>query len=312
MAVFLRKYFWLVDVLAVALCAVLGGRATAHLVEQGWLLQPEAPHAVGARRPLAAEKTHDKDVTVVMRRNVFCSTCPPLIDKPVAASDTTLQSTEITRSTLAREVVSIMWSPTDPAWSMAIIRDLSTKEKDAAAYNKGKTLDGTQAVVLRVDPSRVYLNNAGHIEYLDLDPSAVKDDAPVVASVAPPPSNSSGSLDDDIERGVRCSGSQQCEVDRSLVDKMLANTAALATSARFVPSMKDGRSDGFKLYAIRPSSIFGKLGLKNGDTVKAINGMDMTSPDQALAIYTKLRTASHLSVAVERHGETVTMDYTIR
>ena len=112
-------------------------------------------------------------------------------------------------------------------------------------------------------------------------------------------------------RGVRCNGSN-CDVDRGLIDKMLANTTDLATAARFVPSVKDGRPNGFKLYAIRPTSIFGKIGLQNGDTIKSINGMEMSSPDQALAMYSKLRSASHLSVSVERRGETVTMDYTIR
>jgi general secretion pathway protein C len=86
----------------------------------------------------------------------------------------------------------------------------------------------------------------------------------------------------------------------------------LATSARFVPSIKDGKPNGFKLYAIRPQSIFGRIGLQNGDTIKAINGSEMTTPDAALALYTKLRNASHLSVQVERRGETVTLDYTIR
>ena len=118
-------------------------------------------------------------------------------------------------------------------------------------------------------------------------------------------------LDNDVQKGVRCSGSQ-CDVERPLLDKLLANTTALATAARFVPSVKDGRPNGFKLYAIRPSSIFGKIGLQNGDTIRSINGMEMSSPDQALGIYTKLRTASHLTVQVERRGETVTLDYTIR
>ena len=52
--------------------------------------------------------------------------------------------------------------------------------------------------------------------------------------------------------------------------------------------------------------------MQNGDTIKAINGLDMSSPDKALEIYTKLRYASHLSVSVERRGENTTLDYSIR
>jgi general secretion pathway protein C len=40
--------------------------------------------------------------------------------------------------------------------------------------------------------------------------------------------------------------------------------------------------------------------------------MDMSSPDKALEVYTKLRNASRLAVAVERRGDNITLDYTIR
>jgi len=82
--------------------------------------------------------------------------------------------------------------------------------------------------------------------------------------------------------------------------------------ARFVPSVRDGKPNGFKVYAIRPSSLFGKIGMQNGDTIKSINGNEMSTPDQALSLYTKLRSASHLTLSIERRGETVTMDYTIK
>ena len=45
------------------------------------------------------------------------------------------------------------------------------------------------------------------------------------------------------------------------------------------------------MYAIRPNSLFGKIGLQNGDTIKSINGIDMSSPDKALEVYTKVRVA---------------------
>ena len=151
--------------------------------------------------------------------------------------------------------------------------------------------------------------NAGRPEYLELDGTA-----PAAVAANTPPVIQQPTLNPelgDIDKGVNCSGNA-CTVDRSLVEKLLSNTTMLATSARFVPSIKDGKPNGFKLYAIRPQSIFGRIGLQNGDTIKAINGSEMTTPDAALGLYTKLRNASHLSVQVERRGETVTLDYTIR
>jgi general secretion pathway protein C len=192
---------------------------------------------------------------------------------------------------------------------MAVIRDLSTKEKDPAMYNRGAKVAATSATVEKVVNKRVYLRNGGRLEYLEME-GAPPPSTPTVAAVTPPPAAADPALGD-ISSGVKCSGTN-CTVEKQLVEKLLSNTTALATAARFVPSIKDGKPNGFKLYAIRPNSIFGVIGLQNGDTVKAINGLDMSSPDKALEVYTKLRNASHLSVQVERRGENLTLDYTIR
>ena len=203
-----------------------------------------------------------------------------------------------------------MYVAEDEQWSMAVVRDMSTNQKDAQMYNRGKLI-GQNALVHYVSQKRVYLIVEGtRFEYIQI-PGADDPKKPELAPIVEPLAAGLPPEDGDVAKGVRCTGAQ-CEVDRSLVDKMLNNTAALATAARFVPSVKDGRANGFKLYAIRPTSIFGKIGLQNGDTIKSINGMEMSSPDQALAVYSKLRTASHLTVSLDRRGETITLDYTIR
>src|SRR6185295_15216111 len=67
------------------------------------------------------------------------------------------------------------------------------------------------------------------------------------------------------------------EIPKSTIDRVLVNPMDVAKGARVVPAMKNGRPAGFKLYAIRPNSIYGALGINNGDTVKSINGFELTS-----------------------------------
>jgi general secretion pathway protein C len=74
-----------------------------------------------------------------------------------------------------------------------------------------------------------------------------------------------------------------------------------------VPQEKSGA----KLYGIQRGSLLGKLGIQNGDTLRTINGFDMSSPDSALEAYVKLRGASQLSVALVRRGAPVTIEYQI-
>ena len=319
MDVLLKKYFWLINLAVIGLCAGLAGATASHLVEQSWLIaaedarqqaQPARPHL-----PPPPEKVHNKDDELVIKRNLFCSTCLPAPPESTpGAPGEEPKSKEIVKSSLSLELVATMWVEDDPRWSMAVIRDGASKEKDAHMYNAGKLVDGTTAVVLRVDPRRVYLRNGGRIEYLEIEGDA-NGKKPALVTATPPVSDpvnvAMNDTDSAVQRGVKCNGAQ-CDVERSLIDKLLSNTTDLATAARFVPSVKDGRPNGFKLYAIRPTSIFGKIGLQNGDTVKSINGMEMASPDQALAVYSKLRTASHLTVSLERRGENITLDYSIR
>jgi general secretion pathway protein C len=85
----------------------------------------------------------------------------------------------------------------------------------------------------------------------------------------------------------------------------------MAASARFVPHIADGRPIGFKLYAIRPGSIFDRLGIRNGDTVVAINGLSMDTPDHALEVYASLRNATQFTVDLKRNGKPVTLKWKI-
>ncbi len=101
-------------------------------------------------------------------------------------------------------------------------------------------------------------------------------------------------------------------IPRTVVDQILANPMAMARGARVVPAMSMGKTEGFKLYAIRPTSVYAKLGFSNGDLVREINGFALDSPDQMLEIYTKLRDATSLEIALTRRGRDETIRIEIR
>jgi general secretion pathway protein C len=101
-------------------------------------------------------------------------------------------------------------------------------------------------------------------------------------------------------------------VNRGLVDRLLANQAALMSAARVIPHEEDGRTVGMKIYGIRRSSLLGRLGIQNGDMLRTINGFDLTDPTALLQAYTTLRSADHLSMQVMRRGQPMSMDYQIQ
>jgi len=111
--------------------------------------------------------------------------------------------------------------------------------------------------------------------------------------------------------GIKKVDDQHFEVERATVDKAIANPMSIARGARVVPSIKQGAPNGFKMFAIRPGSIFAALGLKNGDTIRAVNGMDLTTPDMALEAYQQVRDATSIDVAITRRGQDLVLHYTI-
>ncbi|HNN92150.1 MAG TPA: type II secretion system protein GspC [Pseudomonadota bacterium] len=311
---FVKKYSWAFTLLSIALCASFLGRAAASVLT-ATLLSGEGPQASrrAPSRSLSTEPDRGKDIEYVLRRNIFCSTCAPISltpDKVEAAATGPVDSTPV-RSNLNLTLLATMVAPGDPMWSMAIIRDNGDDKKPVNIYRRGDNLPQGSARLAQVVDGRAYLLVGRRIEYLDQGqgPPPPPPSSTVIAA-EPMPGDPTG-LEKDVEKGVRCTGAS-CEVDKSLIDKILSNTTALATSARFVPSIKDGKPNGFKLYAIRPGSVFAKIGLQNADLIKGINGLDMSTPDRALEAYTKLKSASHLTVNVERRGENVTLDYQIR
>lgn len=92
------------------------------------------------------------------------------------------------------------------------------------------------------------------------------------------------------------------EIKRALLDRMLDDPELLASGARVVPSVRHGRANGFKLYAIRPTSALARLGFKNGDTVISINGTRITTPDSVLGVTDELRKTDNITIGLRRRG----------
>jgi general secretion pathway protein C len=301
----LRKYLWAVDGLVIALCMVFLARATATAVERKLITAgPPVKAAVRIAAP-AVGPVYTKQVEDILKRNIFCSTCPPILGKP-ENDNLPPQAPPLQRTSLNLKLLAIMFAPppADPRWSVAIIRD--NDAKSAGPYNVGSKI--REATVDDIADDRVYLDfGNGRIEYLDLldRPQAAAAPAPTAAAPTDP-------LSAELDKGIKKIGEHNYEVQRATLDSLLGNMGALAKAARIVPETRDGKSAGFRLFSIRPDGPFAKIGLLNGDVISAINGLEMNSPDQALLAYTKLKTANHLSVSLERNGQKVTKDYNIR
>ncbi len=308
METLIRKYLWAIDLLAIALSAVFVARATGVFVES--VISRNTPAFTSTRRAPSETATpatyYGKQVEDILKRNVFCSTCPPILPEPEKAAGPA-SDPEPTKTTLPLRLMAIMFSPppNDPRWSMAVIRD--TEQNSAGPYAIGMKI--REATVQDIQETRIFLNNAGKPEYLDL---IEKPHTEPAAGPAAPAAPNADPFVAEMEKGIKKLSEHSYEVQRGTVDSLLGNMAVLSRAARIVPEVRDGKAAGFRLFSVRPDGPFGKIGLQNGDVIYAINGLEMTSPDKALEIYTKLKSANHLAVALERNGQKITKDYNIR
>lgn len=112
--------------------------------------------------------------------------------------------------------------------------------------------------------------------------------------------------------GVHRISDTEYEITRAAMDLLLGNESSMMRVARVIPQMRDGQTVGMKLFAIRSTSPFATLGLKNGDVVTSVNGQAITSPDAALAVYEKLQKSQTIEVAIERRGAPLKITYRIK
>jgi general secretion pathway protein C len=302
----LRKYLWAVDLVVVALCATFLGMAASGAVESRLASMPAPVRRVVAKPPKpSAKPVFNKDPTAILKRNMFCSTCPPILDEDVKVGDEPLVDVPV-RTSLPIALLAIMYAPPPNGirWSIAVMRD--TEYKTSGAFPVGGKIHG--ATVTEILETRVYLDNDGKTEYIDLFEAPAPPPSPAAVAVA----KETDPFSQELDRGIKKLGEHNYELQRGTLESVLGNMALLSRSARIVPEMKDGKAAGFRLFAVRPEGPFAKIGMQNGDIISSINGLEITSPEKALEVYAKLKSASHLSLGMERNGQKVTKEYTIR
>ncbi len=97
------------------------------------------------------------------------------------------------------------------------------------------------------------------------------------------------------------------EVDQKMLEDALSDPSQLMTQARAIP-----QEDGLKFFAIRPNSVFFKIGLRNGDVIHKINDVELDNIENAFSIFEELRGKTRFSIDLSRRGQTLTYEYSIK
>jgi general secretion pathway protein C len=317
----LKRHFWAVIVVLVAIAAFLDAQGIMHIVgaslgaDEATLAVPPLMARVPAAPPSATP--HATSAEPILSRNPFDSVTGPLnLPPPAPSEDIVLpqKGPDLSDPYSAPvcdgvQVLIIAASP-DPDWSFAA---LETPEEKGKSFLRRRGSDIGGKTVQFIGWDRVWLTGGSQLCQAQMfKPPAVATAS--AAPAAPPPAAAGGAspVDDDIKKGIQKVGATEYNVDRGVVDKILENQAELMRQARIVPEQENGKVVGIRLFGVRPDTLLGTLGMENGDRLEKINGFDMASPEKALEAYARLRTADHLTVSVNRRGQPMNLDFNIK
>ncbi|MEM7156384.1 MAG: type II secretion system protein GspC [Myxococcota bacterium] len=247
----------------------------------------------------------DRRVETITKFNVFCPTCLPAeaqaeADAKPLPGDIDVEDLEFpdaTRSQLPLALVATMEAE-DPGISLATIS--SSTDGSTGVYAEGEdVMDGVN--LLAVNLGIVYLRAGSRVEYLQISDEAPPPPKPKDAGFDAKPTDKkpgkheiAGAAD-----SINCQG-MSCTVERKFVNQLLANPAQLTRQGNARPYARDDLK-GFRLSRVKKGTVPRMLGLRSGDVITGINGQPLDSLDGAMKLYTKLRSASHLSVDLVRN-----------
>jgi general secretion pathway protein C len=177
--------------------------------------------------------------------------------------------------------------------SYAVIED--TQKREQNLYRVGDSVqDATVKAILR---AKVVLTVNGQDEVLAMEEMQEGGRSRSIASGGIPRASTSSSP-------VRA---QRVSLRRNMIDQAIQDVGKLATEIRIQPS-----ENGLSLSNIKPNSIFRRMGLRNGDVLKSVDGQQIRSVDDALKLYESLKTSDSVNVELQRRGSDRTINYNIR
>ncbi|HEU0265353.1 MAG TPA: type II secretion system protein N [Geobacterales bacterium] len=111
---------------------------------------------------------------------------------------------------------------------------------------------------------------------------------------------------------ARPTGGSSYVISQRALEGALENLGQAMTDARLLPSVKEGKVEGFRLTEVKPTGIFAMVGLQNGDVLLRINDFSINSPESAIQSLAALRGLSRIKLDLLRDGRPQTMTYEIR
>lgn len=203
---------------------------------------------------------------------------------------------EQVQTRLAVKLVGVLWSA-DSDHSQAFL----VHGGEQRVYGVGDALDMPQKVtVTAIEADRVVLDVSGRSEYVLLDQAALKQNAGSVSRTRPP--GSVTRTGNQPPEQVDFNAPNLRQIVGNYKQTLLQNPLSFGRYIQLRPYSQNGQTAGYQLQPGRDQRLFRSLGLRAGDVVTHVNGMDLTSSANIAELMNLLRRGGQASIGLLREG----------
>ena len=295
----LARNFWVINLLFIAAAAWLAAHIFAITIKDQLTFHPR-PSLAKSPLPRPAEKSEPYErYAPITERNIFNPSEKGLKLLPLAGKRAPgIGATEGSEGAKnlppgGYRLVGTIIGPTPHSW--AILQEGADRKQRIVRIHGN--IDGGK--IVQVSRNRILIQRQGKEEVISFSEEEAR---PGAAGSPPPP------------RGevVKKLSANRFLVNREDVSSSVSNINQFMTQARIRPNFVMGRPSGFAVAEIQPGSLMEKLGLRNNDVVKKVNGQAINRPEDVFQAYSQLQRDANIELEIERDGRSEVLRYEIR
>jgi general secretion pathway protein C len=278
------------------------GFATADLLILSYrdkMLPDQAPPAP-PKKQASTENQSRSFYASITQRNIFSS--EGLIPPPLTATGEDGKPQEEAPPVPSSLPLALMGTivHSNPAKSIA---NIEVKSKNQVLpFVVGRDIEGIASLV-SVERGKAIIRNTnnGRLEFIEMKIQGQK--------LAFQSARSSGGAGGEVAQVAP----NKFEIKRSDLNRYLSDMQNVLQQASMSPRRNaSGEIECFRFNAIQAGSIYTQLGMQTGDCISKVNGIKIESPQQAMQMYSELRTASQINITFERDGRDQESSYFVK
>ena len=278
-----KNIYTILNILVIGAIIFLGVN-TFYSIFEAKLEQPTPKKIPTVQKPGESKKSRVNrlsDYEIINRRGIFGKVADNVSSEENLSEIENLEPTSLNLSLIGT-------IEADQENSVAIIL-VKSKRPPEGMYYIGDSVEG--ALIKNIFRNKVVLRVNGKDQILEKDEEAIRTSVASSSPVRAP------------EPGSSRPSSSTITLQRDDIEESLSDLQNLLTQASVKPHFTDGEPDGLAITQVKTGSIFRRMGLRNGDIVKSVEGKDIKSPEDLISLYNDLQSEDEVSIQLIRRGQ---------